>query len=74
MPQRLGAPSIAIGGSPGVHGVDVARVVQLIQGKALRLLALPESCALHQFTVELLTDKAVAYSVVHQASGLAGLQ
>lgn len=43
-------------------------------GQPLRLLALPESCSLHQFTVGLLQRRQRLFEVVHQASGVAGLQ
>lgn len=48
--------------------------VRPVRGEPLRLLALPDSCALHQFTVGLLRRRKVAHSVVHVASGVAGLQ
>jgi len=44
------------------------------RGRALRLLALPADCALHQLTVALLAQRRRAFSLVHQASGVAGLQ
>ncbi|MDM0077156.1 LysR substrate-binding domain-containing protein [Variovorax sp. J2P1-59] len=40
----------------------------------LRLLVLPDTCSLHQFTVKLLRQRAVPYVVAHVASGVAGLQ
>lgn len=40
----------------------------------LRLLVLPDSCALHQFTLKLLRQRRVPYTVAHVASGVAGLQ
>jgi DNA-binding transcriptional LysR family regulator len=40
----------------------------------LRLLALPDSCSVHRFVVGLLKRRAIPYSVVHEASGVAGLQ
>lgn len=48
--------------------------VRPARGAPLRLLALPDSCALHQFTVGLLRRRKVPYSIVHVASGVAGLQ
>lgn len=48
--------------------------VRPIRGEPLRLVALPDTCSLHQFTVGLLRRRKVAYSVVHMASGVAGLQ
>jgi len=52
-------------GAPGMRWV---------RGEPLRLLALPDTCALHQFTVGLLARRRVPHSVVHLASGVAGLQ
>lgn len=43
-------------------------------GVPLRLLALPDSCSLHQFTVALLQRRRVPYAVTLLASGVAGLQ
>lgn len=43
-------------------------------GEPWRLLALPDTCSLHQFTVGLLQRRRVPYVLVHQASGVAGLQ
>ncbi|MDL9999820.1 LysR substrate-binding domain-containing protein [Variovorax sp. J22P240] len=40
----------------------------------LRLLVLPDTCSLHQFTVKLLRQRRVPYVVAHVASGVAGLQ
>jgi len=40
----------------------------------LRLLVLPDSCSLHQFTIRLLRERRVPYAVAHVASGVAGLQ
>lgn len=48
--------------------------VRTVRGEPLRLLALPDSCALHQFTVNLLSRRRQAFDVVHVASGVAGLQ
>ena len=44
------------------------------KGAPLRLLVLPDTCALHQFTVKLLQQRRVPYEVAHVASGVAGLQ
>jgi DNA-binding transcriptional LysR family regulator len=52
----------------GAAGLRVAR------GEPLRLLVLPDTCSLHQFTVQLLQKRRVSYSVAHVASGVAGLQ
>ncbi|KAB2892921.1 MAG: LysR family transcriptional regulator, partial [Burkholderiaceae bacterium] len=43
-------------------------------GAPLRLLALPQTCALHQFTVALLQRRRIPFSVALMASGVAGLQ
>lgn len=48
--------------------------VRPARGEPLRLLALPDSCSLHQFTVGLLRRRKVPYGIVHVASGVAGLQ
>lgn len=52
-------------------GADGMRVMR---GEPLRLVVLPDTCSLHQFTVKLLRQRGVAYSVAHVASGVAGLQ
>jgi DNA-binding transcriptional LysR family regulator len=52
----------------GAAGARVAR------GEPLRLLVLPDTCSLHQFTVRLLRQRGVPFSVAHVASGVAGLQ
>jgi len=52
----------------GAPGMRVAR------GETLRLLVLPDTCSLHQFTVKLLRQRRVPYAVAHVASGVAGLQ
>lgn len=44
------------------------------RGEPLRLLVLPETCSLHRFTVRLLRDRGVPFSIAHVASGVAGLQ
>jgi len=44
------------------------------RGEPLRLLALPDSCSLHQFAVSLLQRRRVPYSIALLASGVAGLQ
>ncbi len=43
-------------------------------GEPLRLLALPDTCSLHQFAVGLLRRRRVPFVVALQASGVAGLQ
>jgi DNA-binding transcriptional LysR family regulator len=45
-----------------------------VRGEPLRLLALPDNCSLHQFTVALLRRRRVPYVLAHVASGVAGLQ
>ena len=52
----------------GAIGLRVAR------GEPVRLLALPDTCSLHQFTVALLRRRRVPYVLAHVASGVAGLQ
>lgn len=51
-----------------------ARGLSWPKGAPLRLLVLPDTCALHQFTVRLLRQRRVPYEVAHVASGVAGLQ
>jgi DNA-binding transcriptional LysR family regulator len=51
-----------------------ARGLSWHKGAPLRLLVLPDTCALHQFTVKLLRQRRVPYEVAHVASGVAGLQ
>ena len=45
-----------------------------VRGQPLRLLVLPDTCLLHQFTVKLLTQRKLPFDVRHVASGVAGLQ
>ena len=45
-----------------------------VRGEPLRLLVLPDTCSLHQFTVKLLKQRRVPFTVAHVASGVAGLQ
>ncbi|WP_162576386.1 LysR family transcriptional regulator [Variovorax sp. PBL-H6] len=52
----------------GATGLRVAR------GEPLRLLVLPDTCSLHQFTIKLLKQRRVPFIVAHVASGVAGLQ
>jgi DNA-binding transcriptional LysR family regulator len=52
----------------GATGLRVAR------GEPLRLLVLPDTCSLHQFTIKLLKQRRVPFTVAHVASGVAGLQ
>ena len=51
-----------------------ARRLSWQKGSPLRLLVLPDTCALHQFTVKLLRQRRVPHEVAHVASGVAGLQ
>ena len=44
------------------------------RAQPLRLLVLPDSCALHQFTVKLLRSRGIPHAIAHVASGVAGLQ
>lgn len=48
--------------------------VTRVRGEPLRMLALPDSCSLHQFTVSLLERRRVPYRIALLASGVAGLQ
>ncbi|WP_295978364.1 LysR substrate-binding domain-containing protein [uncultured Variovorax sp.] len=48
--------------------------MRLVRGEPIRLLALPDTCSLHQFTVALLRRRRVPYALAHIASGVAGLQ
>ncbi len=48
--------------------------MRLVRGEPIRLLALPDTCSLHQFTVALLRRRRVPYALAHVASGVAGLQ
>lgn len=51
-----------------------ARGLSWQKGAPLRLLVLPDTCALHQFTVKLMRQRRVPCEVAHVASGVAGLQ
>jgi DNA-binding transcriptional LysR family regulator len=48
--------------------------MRLARGEPLRLLAPPETCMLHQYTVRLLRRRRIPHAVAHVASGVAGLQ
>lgn len=48
--------------------------LRVVRGEPVRLLALPDTCSLHQFTVSLLRRRRVPYVLAHVASGVAGLQ
>lgn len=43
-------------------------------GEPLRLLVLPDTCSLHQFTTQLLRSERHRFSIAHIASGVAGLR
>jgi DNA-binding transcriptional LysR family regulator len=45
-----------------------------LRGEPLRLVVLPDTCSLHQFTIKLLQQRRVPFTVAHVASGVAGLQ
>jgi len=57
--------SLAWLGAPGLR---------VVRGEPLRLLVLPDTCSLHQFTAALLRRRRVPYVLAHVASGVAGLQ
>lgn len=44
------------------------------RGQVLRVVTLSESCSLRQFTLDLLRRRAVPHAVMHEATGVAGLQ
>ncbi|OAJ69290.1 LysR family transcriptional regulator [Gluconobacter cerinus] len=46
----------------------------LSENGVLPLVVMPDSCSLHQFTVRQLDQGGIRYSVMHTASGIAGLQ
>src|SRR6478736_6184744 len=48
-----------------------AEALRVQHGETLRLLVLPDSCSLHQFTVRLLRRRRVPHAVAHVASGVA---
>ncbi|PLC05987.1 LysR family transcriptional regulator [Variovorax sp. RO1] len=48
--------------------------LRVVRSEPVRLLALPDTCSLHQFTVALLRRRRVPYVLAHVASGVAGLQ
>ena len=52
-------------------GASGARVVR---GQPVDLVLLPDGCALHRYTVDLLRRRGVKYAIAHVASGVAGLQ
>ncbi len=51
-----------------------AEGMPMVSTEALRLLVLPETCSLRQFTERLLKRSGVPYVIAHVASGVAGLQ
>ena len=48
--------------------------LRVARDEPLRLLVLPDTCSLHQFTIKLLKQRRVPFAVAHVASGVAGLQ
>lgn len=77
--QKKGAArQDAVPGSPALRRESLAWMgatgLRVARGEPLRLLVLPDTCSLHQFTVKLLRRRRVPYSVAHVASGVAGLQ
>lgn len=68
----------AAGGAAVLHTEPLVWAAQAgtpINGQdGLSLLVLPPGCALHQLSQRLLRAQGVAYEVMHQASGVAGLQ
>ncbi|MBB4223473.1 LysR family transcriptional regulator [Variovorax guangxiensis] len=77
------AMNIAGASAPEVRGSVLRREslvwlgaegMRLVRGEPLRLLALPDTCSLHQFTVSLLRRRRIPYALAHVASGVAGLQ
>lgn len=46
----------------------------LSENGMLPIVVMPDSCSLHQFTVRQLDQSGIRYSVMHTASGIAGLQ
>ncbi|MFS2049515.1 LysR substrate-binding domain-containing protein, partial [Variovorax sp. CT11-76] len=54
--------------------VVCAAGMRVVRGEPVRLLVLPDTCSLHQFTVALLRRRHVPYVLAHVASGVAGLQ
>ena len=76
--RLAGSPGAARSGGAALRREALAWMaapgVRPVRGEPLRLLALPDTCSLHQFTVGLLARRRVPYCVVHLASGVAGLQ
>lgn len=80
----LRLPAAAGGSAPGGHvlrreplhwmGAVQALGAPPAAGVPLRLLALPDTCSLHQFTVALLRRRRVPFAITLMASGVAGLQ
>ena len=74
----VGAAADAAGGAAVLHTEPLVWAAQAgtpINGPdGLSLLVLPPGCALHQLSQRLLRAQGVAYEVMHQASGVAGLQ
>ena len=73
-----GANAAAAGGGAVLRRESLAWLgatgLRVVRGEPVRLLALPDTCSLHQFTVSLLRRRRVPYVLAHVASGVAGLQ
>lgn len=73
-----GANAVAAGSGAVLRRESLAWLgatgLRLVRGEPVRLLALPDTCSLHQFTVSLLRRRRVPYVLAHVASGVAGLQ
>ena len=78
--RSAGAPAPARGGQvlrrEPLHWKGAAQIAAAPPGREepLRLLALPDTCALHQFTAALLRRRRIPFTVALMASGVAGLQ
>ncbi len=78
--RSAGAPAPARGGQvlrrEPLHWMGAAQIAAAPPGREepLRLLALPDTCALHQFTAALLRRRRIPFTVALMASGVAGLQ
>lgn len=74
----VGAATDAADGAAVLHTEPLVWAAQagMATGGAdgLPLVVLPPGCALHQLSQRLLRAQGVAYEVMHQASGVAGLQ
>ncbi|WP_026434214.1 LysR family transcriptional regulator [Paracidovorax oryzae] len=78
--RPAGAPAPARGGQvlrrEPLHWMGAEQIAAAPPGREepLRLLALPDTCALHQFTAALLRRRRIPFTVALMASGVAGLQ